>query len=210
MSETHWQKIAPDVFITSLFSPSECQVLLDAIEDQGKSLNDSFGHPNSMQAYGTIVEDRNLSRWAGELINDGLQQQIVNLFGYLPHYDFVDHHAFLTVYGKKENPDLALHVDASHITLNVCLHCDAQGSELFFTGNRCRRHVDDVSDRFPARVTFKQGDAILHAGNQRHLVTPIDSGRRKNLVIWYRLGKESVDHSNNWIKARCPACNVPT
>lgn len=203
----HWRKIAPHVFATSLFNPDQCERILEAIEDQGASLSGNYGQPNSMQDYGFILEDEHLSKWAGALVDNELKRRVINLFSCLPHYEFFNHHAFLTVYGNEANKDLSLHVDASHLTLNICLYNDARGAELVFTGSRCRSHVNDASDRPPVFFKFDRGDALLHLGSQRHLVTEIDSGCRKNLVIWYRLDKEPVDHTNDWIKAECPACH---
>jgi hypothetical protein len=80
------------------------------------------------------------------------------------------------------------------------------GADLVFTGSRCRDHLDDPPDQPPAVFTFQSGDALLHIGSQRHFVTAVDSGCRKNLVIWYRLDEERFDHSNAWIKAQCAAC----
>lgn len=184
--------------------------MLKAIEEQSTSLSGNYCHPNSMQDYGIILEDEDLSKWTGALIAKELKRPVIDLFGSLPHYEFCDHHAFLTIYGDEGNSDLSLHVDASHLTLNICLHNDAQGSELVFTGSRCRSHVDDSSDRSTTLFKFDRGDALLHLGSQRHFVTEIDSGCRKNLIIWYRLDEESIDHTNDWIKAECPACNRST
>ena len=194
------------MFVASLFNTHQCEHILQAIEDQSSSLNGNYGQPNSMQDYGIILKDEKLSKWAGALIDKELKRLVINLFSCLPHYEFCDHHAFLTVYGDEGNSDLSLHVDASHLTLNICLHNDAQGSELVFTGSRCRSHVDDSSDRPTTHFKFDRGDAVLHIGSQRHFVTEIDSGCRKNLIIWYRLDKESIDQTNEWIKAECPAC----
>jgi len=204
---THWRRIAPHAFATSLFNPDQCDRILEAIENQGASLSGNYGQPNSMQDYGIVLEDENLSKWAGALVDKALKRTVINLFSGLPHYEFCDHHAFLTVYGNEGNRDLSLHVDASHLTLNICLHNDARGAELVFTGSRCQSHVDDVSDRPPIVFTFDRGDALLHLGSQRHFVTEIESGCRKNLVIWYRLDKERIDQTNDWIKAQCPACH---
>ena len=202
----HWRKIAPQVFAASLFDEEHCELILEAIEAQSASLGGNGCHPNSMQDYGIILKDEHLSKWTGGLIDLELKRPVIDLFGNLPHYNFCDHHAFLTMYGYEGNRDLSLHVDASHLTLNICLYNDAQGSELVFTGSRCRSHVDDCSDRPTTRFKFDRGDALLHMGSQRHFVTEIDSGCRKNLIIWYRLEKESLDHTNEWIKAECPAC----
>ena len=204
--ELQWQKLAPHVYLTSLFSAAECEKIIEAIERQGPPPDARYDQPNSMQDYGIVLHDDELSTWAGDLVYSKLRTEVARLFSDMPHHAFTDHHAFMTVYGKEQNSELTLHVDASHVTLNVCLHNDAKGAELVFTGNRCRDHVDDLPDRPPALVEFKRGDALLHIGSQRHFVTEIESGSRKNLVIWYRLDNEPLDHTNSWVRADCPVC----
>ena len=202
-----WREVATDVYAASLFDGSECESMLQAIETQRESAACAAESPNSMQRYGTVVRDPALSKGIADMLRERLRHPIRELFQFLPHSELSEHHAFLTVYGCEGNQDLSLHVDASHITLNICLHNTAKGSNLVFTGRRCLQHLDDVAERPAIAFRFRRGDALLHVGNQRHFVTSIESGQRKNLVVWSRLEKTAFDHSNQWVKERCPACN---
>jgi hypothetical protein len=201
-----WQQIAQGVFLRQLFDEQQCATMLRAIKNQsdGESLGSS--QPNSMQEYGVVVDEPELAGKLARLANEQLKEEIKVLFPSFPHYEFSEHYAFLTSYGEDANQDLSLHVDASHLTLNICLDSNIQGSDLVFTGSRCRQHLNDAPDRHPVSVRFERGDALLHLGNQRHFVTTLTSGRRHNLVIWYRLEGEECDHNNRWIRRPCPVC----
>jgi hypothetical protein len=204
--ENSWQQIATGVFLAQLFNKEQCISMLQAMRDQ--SDGDSFrqSQPNSMQEYGLVLDDPALAGKIARLANEQLKEKIRCLFPNFPHYKFSEHYAFLTSYGEDANQDLSLHVDASHLTLNICLDSNVQGADLVFTGARCRKHVDEAPDKHPVSVRFRRGDALLHLGNQRHFVTPLNSGRRHNLVVWYRLDGEVCEHNNSWVRQLCPAC----
>lgn len=201
-----WQNVAPKVFSAPIFSMEQCQAILDAIESQASRHPEDLGQPNTMHDYGIVLEEEELTSAAKYLVEQALGGALHGLFGELPHLNFSEHHAFLTMYGDNANSDLSLHVDASHITLNVCLYSDAEGADLVFTGNRCGRHLDDTFESDLRKFKFVQGDALLHLGNQRHYASPLLSGQRKNLIIWSRLDDEVCDHTNPWMVAECPAC----
>jgi hypothetical protein len=201
-----WIQITQGVFKTQFFSKEQCSSNLLAIKNQSRTENVHAGHPNSMQDYGVVVEEAALNDEISLLANKQLKDTISRLFPSFPHQNFSHHHAFLTSYGEGGNQDLSLHIDASHLTLNICLESNAEGSDLIFTGARCRQHVNSAPDKDPVSVQFKPGDAVLHLGNQRHFVSPLISGSRHNLVAWYRLEKEPYDHNNPWLTRHCPVC----
>jgi len=206
IAQCRWQRVAPKVFTARIFSKAQCQAILDAIESQSSRHPEGLGQPNSMHEYGIVLEEDGLTSAAKYLVEEALGPSIQTLFGELPHLNFSEHHAFLTLYGANANSYLSLHVDASHITLNVCLYTDAEGADLVFTGNRCGKHLDDAPEAHLNTFKFVQGDALLHLGNQRHYVSPVLNGQRKNLIIWSRLNNEVCDHTNPWMAAECPAC----
>lgn len=201
-----WRPIANGVFLGQLFNNEQCTSMLQAIRSQSDGDSLRKNPPNSMQEYGLVLDDQALAGQIARLANEQLKEDIRYLFPNFPHYEFSEHHAFLTSYGEDANQDLSLHVDASHLTLNICLESNVDGADLVFTGARCRQHVDEAPDKHSVSVRFRRGDALLHLGNQRHLVTPLNSGRRHNLVIWYRLDGEVCEHNNSWVKHLCPAC----
>ncbi len=206
-----WRCLAPGVFTARLFSIAQCQDLLAQIAG-GKVGESSFSgvpreQPNSMHDYGMVVNNPELSALLACLPDRWLATIIPALFPHLPSSRFVDQHAFMVLYGENAEQDLALHVDASHITLNICLENDAHGGEINFTGARCAKHVNEPSDRTAVSHRFEPGDVLLHVGNQRHYVSPLLGGRRRNLLVWYRLEGEAFDHGNGWVQSMCSTCH---
>lgn len=189
-----------------LLSEEQCRSLLYAIKNQPVVDNNTPDNPNNMHEYGVILHSPDLRSWIDELANTQLKKTLQERFPDMPGYYFSSHHSFITSYSADANQDLSLHVDASHITLNICLENQTQGADLVFTGTRCREHIDTSPDEPMTRFRFRPGDAVLHAGNQRHFVTTLESGIRTNLVIWMRLEGEDYEHSNPWVMARCPQC----
>ena len=202
----HWEALTNDVFMAPLLSEEQCRNLLYAIRNQPKAGDNTADSPNNMHEYGAIVHSPALRSWVDELVNTKLKKTLQERFPGMPGYYFSSHHSFITRYSADANQDLSLHVDASHITINICLESRTQGADLIFTGTRCRSHVDTAPDEPMTRFRFRSGDAVLHAGNQRHFVTPLESGIRTNLVIWMRLEGEDYQHSNPWVTKRCPKC----
>ena len=205
-SDRRWATLTNDVFMAPFLSEDQCRSLLYAIKNQPEKSKNTLDSPNNMHEYGVILHDPDLRAWIDELANTTLRETIQEKFPGMPGYYFSSHHSFITIYSKEANQDLSLHVDASHITLNICLENQAQGADLVFTGTRCRDHVDTLPDDPMTRLTFRAGDAVLHVGNQRHFVTDLESGGRTNLVIWMRLEGAAYDHANPWVVKRCPIC----
>ena len=201
-----WTSLTSDVFMAPLLTKKECSGLLHAIRNQSIAKESELGSPNNMHEYGVVLSDPDLRSSIDELVNIKLNKTIQQRFPGIPNNHFSSHHSFITSYGAEANQDLSLHVDASHVTLNICLHNQAQGADLVFTGTRCREHVDTLPDQPVSQFKFRPGDAVLHVGNQRHFVTDLESGVRTNLVIWMRLEGENYDHRNPWVTARCPKC----
>ena len=202
-----WQCLAPGVFTARLFNDTQCSEMLTLLTAGEAYSSAPREQPNSMHDYGIVVADPALSSQLACLPATWLAPVIPKLFPHLPRSRlFGKHHAFMVSYGEDAEQDLSLHVDASHITLNICLATDAVGSEIHFTGARCALHVNTLPDSEAVRHRFEVGDAMLHVGNQRHYVAPLLKGRRQNLLVWYRLEGESCDHSNTWLQAVCPSC----
>jgi hypothetical protein len=203
-----WRCLAPGAFAARPFSSAQCQDLLAQIV-AGKAFSSvPREQPNSMHNYGMVVNNPELSAQLACLPDTWLATVIPTLFPHLPGGRFGDQHAFMVFYGEDAERELALHVDASHITLNICLENDAQGGEINFTGARCARHVNEPPDRITVSHRFEPGDVLLHVGNQRHHVSPLRGGRRRNLLVWYRLETEVFDHSNSWVQSICATCSA--
>jgi hypothetical protein len=102
-------------------------------------------------------------------------------------------HAFSVQYGAHGDRDLGFHVDASDVTLNLCLGESWEGGELYFQGRRCALHRQESHrDEEHWEYQHEPTKALIHAGKHRHGVLPITSGFRRNIIIWYSAG-EYVD-----------------
>lgn len=101
--------------------------------------------------------------------------------------DIDHHHSYLVEYGQELDEDLGFHVDDSEVTLNLCLGEDFSGAELMLLGARCDVHRQTpVVGSEVIEVEHEPGQAVLHAGRQRHRVDPIRRGIRRNLIAWLR------------------------
>ena len=158
--DDEWRPIADGVFLAQLFNDAQCTSILKAIRSQPDGDTLRPNPPNSMQEYGWVLDDPELAGNIAKLANEQLREEIRCLFPNFPHYELSEHHAFLTSYGEDANQGLSLHVDASHLTLNICLDSDVDGTDLVFTGARCRKHVDEAPDKHPVSVRLRQGDAL--------------------------------------------------
>lgn len=195
------------VFRLQLLSRDQCQKLLRHINAEKPAHDTPSEAPNSMQEYGMVIQDTDVTEWIDALANAHLRPFILNAFPYLPTPVFSNYYAFITNYAIDKNRDLALHVDKSHITINICLENESTHGELTFTGARCRDHLDTASDTAAGMGSFGVGEAVVHAGNQRHYVTEIEQGSRTNLVIWAQMEGWDIGHNDDWVKQRCIACN---
>jgi hypothetical protein len=118
------------------------------------------------------------------------------------------HHGFIVEYKIGKDTELSFHVDASDVTLNVCLGREFTGGELFFHGVRCG--LCQQTEPLPGesfQVTHVPGRAILHRGNHRHGAHPITSGARYNLILWCFSStfghRQQTEHRPEW-------CGYPT
>lgn len=95
------------------------------------------------------------------------------------------HHGFIVEYALDKDTSLDFHVDASDITLNVCLGNIFTGGELFFGGIRCSQcQQTPPHQKEEFQIVHQPGHAILHRGKHRHSAQNIESGERLNLILW--------------------------
>ncbi len=165
---------------------------------------DATRTPNSMHLHGAILDDLGL----GDVLDGLLTLCVEPLWAWcyreLGGARLGPRHGYVVAYGKEGDLDLAMHVDDSDVTLNLCLSGPFAGSELRFLGLRCPRHRQAPwnADEEVA-LAQEPGVAILHLGAHRHAVDPIVSGSRRSLILWCKQapGAAPVD-----VSAVCAPC----
>ena len=99
--------------------------------------------------------------------------------------DLEENYPFVVRYKEGEDLDLAIHGDASCVTLNLCLGKDGfSGGELAFEEFKTGFGYANTPPEERWRFRWDVGTAVLHRGQHRHEALPIQSGERINLVIW--------------------------
>ncbi|MDG1491250.1 MAG: hypothetical protein P8R43_05120 [Planctomycetota bacterium] len=177
--------LAPGVLLVPLLTPAACQEVLAQIEERRRALA-VRRPPSSMHDHGVML---------GSIGLDGLIDQLRGRLAPLLEAHFplqggpeIDHHhSYLVEYGRELDEDLGFHVDDSEVTLNLCLGEEFSGAELVLLGARCDLHRQtEVADSEVIEIEHQPGQAVLHAGRQRHRVDPILRGTRRNLIAWLR------------------------
>ncbi|MEO0652171.1 MAG: hypothetical protein AAFZ65_15970 [Planctomycetota bacterium] len=143
--------------------------------------------PNSMNEHGRPLEGTP-AQGLGAIVIEGLLEPLRRA-----HFaDVLDapldaDYAYVIEYGEAGDADLPLHVDASHLTLNVCLGDAFDGGDLVFEGLRCERHRElaPKAEELCA-LEHRPGRAYVHLGAHRHRVSYVGEGRRRNLIVWAR------------------------
>lgn len=82
---------------------------------------------------------------------------------------------FGIVYDTYSQKTLKLHKDDSFYTINMCLESTAEGNEVVF-----------VCGDKEIPVNIKEDHMIIHLGNHAHFTNEITSGKRTNVVLWYK------------------------
>jgi hypothetical protein len=79
------------------------------------------------------------------------------------------------------NIKLNKHVDDSILTINMCIENTSIGSEVVFEiYNKYRKTTRNYI------VDIPEGYAIIHPGNIPHCTRSIETGSRKNVVLWFK------------------------
>ncbi|QDU67592.1 hypothetical protein [Engelhardtia mirabilis] len=143
------------------------------------------GEPNSMHESGASLEQLGLGE-LGAILRSDLAEPLRRAFlADVASAPLTSEYAYIVDYGERGDRDLALHVDESCVTINLCLGDWFEGGELRLAGLRCGRHrqSEPREDELFA-VDHEPGLAWIHLGAHRHLVPPLDQGRRRNLIVW--------------------------
>eukprot|EP00930_Biecheleria_cincta_P030496 TRINITY_DN21120_c0_g1_i1.p1 TRINITY_DN21120_c0_g1~~TRINITY_DN21120_c0_g1_i1.p1 ORF type:complete len:536 (-),score=110.86 TRINITY_DN21120_c0_g1_i1:143-1750(-) len=178
-----------EVFSFKLFTESFCDFFLEEVFSFYSS-GLPARRPNSMNAYGIILNDIGLEPLIDEL--QRLLQPLGELLFPGAGQAWDGHHCFIVRYRAGEDLGLDMHTDDSDVTFNLCLGLEFSGAGLQFCGMtgapNARKHS----------FTYKhvKGSCICHLGRQRHGADDISSGERLNLILWnksstYRQSDES-------------------
>ncbi|MDG1049437.1 MAG: hypothetical protein P8M11_12955 [Planctomycetota bacterium] len=177
--------LAPGVLLLPVLTPAACRRLLEEISARREALG-VRRPPSSMHDHGVMT---------GSIGMDGLVDQVrehlsAEISAHFPLQggEAIDHHhSYLVEYGRGLDEDLGFHVDDSEVTVNLCLGEEFSGAELLLLGARCDVHRQSpVTESEVIEIEHQPGQAVIHAGRQRHRVDPIQRGVRRNLIAWLR------------------------
>ncbi len=184
------EPVGPDVFRVPLLDPDWSRELAEEVaglERRARALGVRPPAPNSMHGYGLLGADLALDPLLAQLVARVVVPLTSDRFPEVGAGTLDHHHGFVVHYGTRWDRDLALHVDDSEVTVNVCLGRSFDGGELLMSGRRCGAHLQTRA-RPGERVALAQepGFALIHAGMHRHEALPVTRGERLNLILWCR------------------------
>jgi hypothetical protein len=160
--------------------------------------------PNTMNNYGAVLDTFGFQDMLQHLMLEYVSP-FASLFYRDVGGDTLDsHHGFVVEYKPGKDVSLDFHVDASDVTLNVCLGKKFTGGELYFRGVRCG--VCQQTEALPAEefdIVHVPGRAILHRGRHRHGAHPITGGERYNLILWCNSSRYDGRHDKQHDPAFC-------
>eukprot|EP00913_Durusdinium_trenchii_P009526 g8954.t1 len=170
-----WRKI-----LTEEIPGAFCDTFLEEVFNFYKS-GLPAKRPNSMNAYGIILNDIGMEPLIDEL------QRVLQPLGELlfpgPGNCWDGHHCFIVRYRSGEDLGLDMHTDDSDgwdVTFNLCLGLDFTGAGLQFCG------MSGAPDHRKHRHSYfhRKGHCVMHLGRRRHGADDITSGERLNLILW--------------------------
>lgn len=128
------------------------------------------GAPNSMNKYGRVL-NAEARGWASLLVERCVaplaRAEWALVLRKRPY-------AFMVDYSTSSQRSLRAHVDASDVTMNLCLGTKFSGGELVLLPEDGKKIV----------VEQRPGVALVHRGSLEHRAAPLKSGERTNLVLW--------------------------
>ena len=171
-----------------MLRPEICEAIIEEVKsfESWCDVNELTNlRPNSMNSYGVILDNFGFEDCLQKLMEGVVVPFARQLFADVGGASLDKHHGFTVEYAVRKDVELGFHVDASDVTLNVCLGRDFQGGDLYFRGIRC-----DLCTQTEARpeeefaISQVVGRAILHRGRHRHGARPVRAGERHNLILW--------------------------
>lgn len=182
------QQPHPGVYVFDMLKPDYCQQLLAELahfETWCDHHQLKRRRPNTMNNYGVILNGIGFEHFLHQLMS-GVVTPFARLFYADVGGDSLDSiYGFTVEYQQEKDLSLDFHVDASDVTLNVCLGTQFTGGDLYLRGVRCaicQQTPPLPSEKFD--IDHMPGRAILHRGKHRHGARSITSGQRTNLILW--------------------------
>lgn len=187
-----------NVFCGEILNHEFCEFTVNLVKEHNHNNNKSKNLTNSMHYCAVSTNELGMKKFVDSFAKNILENVVNSLFLNKTKIHFDSIHSYIVRYGAKHDQELGLHVDDSIVTMNLCLNDGFSGSDLILNGTRCPIHLDanNLNDK-EICIKHKKGSTILHAGKNRHYVTPIEKGERYNLIVWCQNKKEK----KQWFEA---------
>jgi hypothetical protein len=195
----------PQVFVFDMLRPEYCTELLEEaswFEAWASQAELPLIRPNTMNNHGLVLDSIGFAPFLQELMTEYVTPFASLVYPDVGGDSLDSHHGFIVEYEIGKDVSLDFHVDASDVTLNVCLGKQFTGGTLFFRGIRCalcQETMPRPEEEF--EIAHVTGQAILHRGKHRHGANPILDGERYNLILWCNSSRHAQQHD----ETRCPA-----
>src|SRR5262249_39829619 len=121
--------------------------------------------PNTMNNYGAVLDSFGFQTFLQQLMVEYVMPLAAQFYPEVGGGALDGHHGSVVEYKPGKDEKLDFHVDASDVTLNVCLGKEFTGGELYFRGVRCGECQQTAwrpEEEFD--VAHVPGRAILHRG----------------------------------------------
>lgn len=195
----------PQVFVFDMLRPEFCRALLEEAGHFEKWCADQelpLIRPNTMNNYGAVLDSFGFAPMLQQMMTDSVAPLASLFYADVGGATLDSHHGFIVEYAVGKDTSLDFHVDASDVTLNVCLGREFTGGTLYFRGIRCQVCQETAprpEEEF--EIEHVPGRAILHRGKHRHGANPILDGQRYNLILWCNSSRFARGHD----PSPCPA-----
>jgi hypothetical protein len=200
-------EVYPSVYTFDMLQPRFCADLLEEIAhfEQWCLENElPLLRPNTMNHYGAVLDTFGFQEMLQRLMLEYVAPFAALFYRDVGGDTLDSHHGFVVAYQPEKDLALDFHVDASDVTLNVCLGKKFSGGELYFRGVRCG--VCQQTPPLPAeefQISHLPGRAILHRGRHRHGAHPLRGGERYNLILWCNSSHYDGRHDKTHDPAFC-------
>ncbi|TMW92136.1 hypothetical protein EJD97_013456 [Solanum chilense] len=176
---------SPGILTFEIFQPEYCEMLVAEVNHFQTWIQKTdirTEHRNNMNNM-TYLDDLGMEYMLQNLMDRFISPISKVFFTQVGGSTLNEHECVVECHTEGEN-ELAVLVDDTELTLNVCLGQQFLGGELCFQGVYCEKHVDTPTrpeDNF--EYSHILGHAILYQGRNRHVSKVTTAGKRYNLVL---------------------------